>query len=323
MTRAKAVTHDTYRKRLLNRFKEYRAVHHAGQDELFDSNPRRYYMFKTEQADGNLFDPGLGQFVADGDLKQFADMGSSQALALSVLGTMKNRGGLSLLSRVPDDNGLTLLPNFELAEEMIFGHQVQIPGDEAQTRLDVLLPGRPGRLIIESRLMEQDFPRCPEAVSGECNGIFEYRDGLPAVRRCPLVKKGSRYWDLMPEVFFWDKDLEYFPCPMRDTYGFGRKLLAASFGSGQEFTPDEQLFVMIYDLNNPLYLRGGAADLQFRMAHAEFRRPGTLKSTTWQWIAQVLKDKGGYEDLLAWLEARYGITPRVFESDEVRDQFAC
>jgi hypothetical protein len=66
---------------------------------------------------------------------------------------------------------------------------------------------------------------------------------------------------------------------------------------------------LVYDANNPALASGGKIDDQFHVVQAALQGPATLKRTTWQVIAGVLLERGGYEDLIAWLDEKYGITP--------------
>jgi len=67
--------------------------------------------------------------------------------------------------------------------------------------------------------------------------------------------------------------------------------------------------VLVYDANNPAFALGGKVDEQFQAVQAALQGSANLKRTTWQAIAGVLLERGGYEDLIAWSDEKYGITP--------------
>jgi len=98
------MSYNDYKRAMRRRFTAYRRKHYLFGEELFD--PRRWYVFKAKHAFCNLFTSGLDRLLPpDRRHRWFGSMGSSQALAVSVFGTMMKRGGLSLLNEVPDEQG--------------------------------------------------------------------------------------------------------------------------------------------------------------------------------------------------------------------------
>jgi hypothetical protein len=63
---------------------------------------------------------------------------------------------------------------------------------------------------------------------------------------------------------------------------------------------------MTSDENNPFFSAGKEADL-FHEVEAAVKPPAAFKRVSWQAIARRLETKGEYEDLLDYLDERYGI----------------
>jgi hypothetical protein len=70
----------------------------------------------------------------------------------------------------------------------------------------------------------------------------------------------------------------------------------------------QPVIALVYDVNNPACTPGGKIDEQYRTVKGALCRPATPKRATWQAIPGVLAARGGYEELLVWLEEKYGIT---------------
>lgn len=117
------------------------------------------------------------------------------------------------------------------------------------------------------------------------------------------------YWDYIPQLFRWRADLDHSPCPIWKPYQLVRNVLAAAMDPEREQIWGKPVAVLIHDANNPAFASGGKADDQFQAVQAALQGLATLKRTTWQAIAGVLLEWGGYEDLIAWLDEKYGITP--------------
>lgn len=141
-----------YKQCLLERFVAYRRARFNGQDHLFDAGPGRPHIFAPEHATRNLFDPCLLRFVRDQGHRWLGDMGSSQALAVSVFGTLINRGDLGRLAEVADESGKPLLPGFDPRGEPIFEHRVSGLHEPRPTQVDLFLWGQEGNVAVECKL---------------------------------------------------------------------------------------------------------------------------------------------------------------------------
>jgi hypothetical protein len=275
---------------------------------MFD--PRRDHVFQAEFASFNLFKLELDRLLPKNRRHRwFGSMGSSQALAVSVFGTVLKRGDLLLLAQIPDEHGRSLLPGFELAGQPEFDYSVTTLNESRPTQVDLFLPGQRGHVAVECKLWERELTPCSQVASHQCNGGYAHQAGWAPGQRCALTEKGILYWHYIPQLFKWPADQDHFPCPIWKPYQLVRNLLAAAVDPERGQVWGEPVAVLAYDANNPAFAPGGKVDEQFRTVQAALQGPAVLKRTTWQAMAKVLSEKGGYEDLLVWLEEKYGITP--------------
>lgn len=291
-----ATTYNDYRCQMRLRFIAYRRVHYPLEHELFD--PRREYVFKPEYDFCNLFRTSLDKLLPrDRRHRWFHSMASSQALAVSVFGTMLKRGDLLLLADIPDENGQPLLPDFVLAGEPVFDYQVTTLNEPTPTSVDLFLPGRDGHVAIECKLMEREV--------GSCSRVSKFCDGDYVPGECWLTRRGVAYWRHIPKLFVWDAHRAQRPCPIRRPYQLVRTLLAAAIDEqGQVYGHPTGL--LVYDVNNPFFADGREADL-FHKIQATVKPPAVFKRISWQTIARALEARGRYRDLLDYLEEKYGI----------------
>jgi hypothetical protein len=308
MRRERTISYNDYKQTMLRRFIAYRRKHYPLEYDLFD--PHRQHVFKTEHAFCNLFTPGLDRLLPkDRRHRWFGSMGSSQAPAVSVFGTMMKRGGLSLLNEIPDEHSRPLLPGFVLAGQPEFDYRVTTLNEPRPTQVDLFLPGQHGHMAIECKLWERKLSPCSQVATHQCNGDYAPQPGRAPERRCALTEKGIAYWDYIPQLFRWRADLDHFPCPIWKPYQLVRNVLAAAMDPETGQIWGQPVAVLVYDASNPTLASGGKMDDQFQVVQAALQGPATLKRTTWQVIAGVLRERGGYEDLIAWLDEKYGITP--------------
>ena len=161
-----------YKREMLRRFKTYRGQHFFLRDELFDEH--YYHIFKSKYSEYNLFNPDLGKLLPkDRRHRWFRNMGSSQALAVSVFGTMMCRNDLQLLTKVLDNNGHPLLPGFVLEgqPEHPFDYWVTALNEPRPTQVDLFLHYQKGKVAIECKFWESESGPCSQ-VSDECNGNY-------------------------------------------------------------------------------------------------------------------------------------------------------
>jgi hypothetical protein len=302
------MTYNDYKRETLRRFSVYRRRHYPIESDIFD--PRRNHVFKPELASLNLFKLELDRLLPQARRHRwFRSMGSSQALAVSVFGTMIKRGDLPLLAQVSDEHGQPLLPRFELAGQPEFDYSVITLNEPRPTRVDLFLPGQRGQVAIECKLWEPELTPCSQVATHRCNGNYVHQAGRTPGQRCALTERGIAYWHYIPQLFHWPADQDHFPCPIWRPYQLVRNLLAATVDPERGWIWGQPTAILVYDANNPAFAPGGKVDEAFRTVQAALQGPVVLRRTKWQATAKVLSVKGGYEDLLEWLEEKYGIVP--------------
>lgn len=294
----------TYRDALLTRFKSYREQYFAKQDELF--HDAYAHVFRKQYANFNLFNPQQGIHIpVKRRHRWFHSMFSSQALTVSVFSTLMQRQDLHLLNDVQDDEGDSLL-RFVLDGTPVFDYAVKMLNEPTPTRVDFFLPGKNGNIAIECKLAEREFGACSQVRTGRCNGNYAEQPGRKRGERCYLTEIGVDYWKHIPKLFSWKKEDEYAPCPIWKPYQLVRNVLAAAISSSKQVW-GQPIAVLLYDARNPVFTGGGEADELFKGVQRALDGLVALKRTTWQAIASVLLKHGGYDDLLTWLDEKYGI----------------
>ena len=302
--------HSEYRGMLLHRFVAYRQMRFAGRDGLFD--PRYDHVFESRYSCHNLFSPDLVCHVLSGRHQWFRSMGSSQALAASVFGTLIERGDASLLTDIPDEHGVPLLSGFVPTGEPELEHRVTSLHEPRPTQVDLFLRGQPGNLAIECKLWEGSLSPCSQIKKGKrpsCDGTYAYQAGRKPGQRCALTEKGIRYWEHIPHLFHWSADRDYDPCPICAPYQLVRNVLAAAVDEDTRRVNSQWDAILLCDARNPATAPGGRIHNQYRDVRAALGRPSALRRATWQALAGALRERGGYDDLLTWLDDKYGIVP--------------
>ena len=291
-----ATTYSDYTREMRCRFIAYRRAHYPLEDDLFD--PRREYVFKAEYDFCNLSEMDLEELLPRGRRHMwFRSMTSSQALAVSVFGTMIKRAGLVLLVDLVDEGGGPLLPGFALADEPVFDYPVTTLSERTSTSVDLFLPGKSGHVAIECKLMEREV--------GACSRVPRFCKGEYVPNKCWLTQRGAAYWQHIPKLFTWDAHQPQIPCPIRRPYQLMRTLLGAAIDE-QGHIYGIPTALLVYDNNNPFFADGREAEL-FRRVQAAVRPPASFKRISWQAIVRALKVQGGYEDLVDYVDEKYGI----------------
>ena len=121
-------------------------------------------------------------------------------------------------------------------------------------------------------------------------------------------EKGIAYWQYIPQLFTWQANQDHSPCPIWKPYQLVRNVLAAAVDPGESEVWGQPVTVLVYDANNPACGPSGRIDKRYRDVEAALQGPATLKRTTWQAVAGMLAARGGYKELLVWLEEKYGIS---------------
>ncbi len=298
------MSYHKYRESLLTLFKSYREKYFTNQDELFHDDYS--HVFRKKHADFNLFNPQQGVYIpVNRRHRWFHSMFSSQALTVSVFGAIMQREDLHLLNNIRDDEGEPL-PRFVLDGKPVFDYPVKTLNEPTPTRVDVFFPGKNGDIAIECKLAERELGACSQVRKGKCNGNYAEQTRRKTGERCYLTERRVQYWKHIPRLFKWQKEVEYSPCPIWKPYQLIRNILAAAINSDKQVR-GRPIAILIYDARNPVFTVGGKVDELFKSVQRALDGPVSLKRTTWQSIANALSEHGGYDDLLTWLDKKYGI----------------
>ncbi|MBN1936954.1 MAG: hypothetical protein JW934_20000 [Anaerolineae bacterium] len=293
-------TYNDYVRQMKRRFIHYRHTHYPLEYDLFD--PRREHVFKAEFAMCNLVEWDLIDFLPKNRRHTwFSSMTSSQALAVSVFGTLLKRQDLQLLAQILDKDGHILLDGFEPAGKPVFDLALGTLNERTPTSIDLFWPGKDGHVAIECKLMEREI--------GTCSRVPRFCDGKYVPGKCWLTQRGMTYWQHIPRVLTWDTQKAQSPCPLAFTYQLVRTLLGAAIDE-QGQVKGRPTAVLVYDTNNPFFTSGHEAEL-FKNLKQAVRPPARLARISWQSIAYVLQAHGQYENLLSYLDEKYGIRPGV------------
>jgi hypothetical protein len=190
---------------------------------------------------------------------QFGSMKSSQALAQSVFGNLKDYGKLHLLDALLTDDGRPLLISGPL-EKCSMEHEIdylgELPG--RTTNVDVYLESA-YRVAVECKLSEAGIGSCsrprltpknPRYSEYYCNGSYKQQCGRS--ERCSLASEDIQYWIYIPHIFNWPSDMDYDECPLRCTYQLVRNILAVAVQDGVVNSQASHA-VLLYDKRNPAF----------------------------------------------------------------------
>jgi len=162
---------------------------------------------------------------------------SSQALALDVFGTIHGSAVCdAILDAVARLCGLRQGSPWTLAPE--WTDPQCLLAEPKLTQVDAIAFGAQSIILFEGKFGESGGPcsqpgpllRGRHKGKRQCNGNYEVQtnpvNGSQA--RCALSAKGIRYWELIPDVFAYDRDATYRPCPFAaDKFQWMRNLVLA------------------------------------------------------------------------------------------------
>lgn len=277
-----------YKNRINNHFLEYRQKYYGKNSEFFDPAPTHQHVFAKEFAGKNCFKEDLANLPFKKH-KFFNSMNSSQALAISVFGTLRERKLLNLFGEICDED----LSNATLT----FEKEVKFLKEPEPTSLDVWLESKDVFIGIECKFTEPGWGRCSYPKK-KCDGIYN--------KYCPLSAKGIKYWDYIPQITEFQKNSKYDPCPIYKPYQYVRSLLATAFHPDTGKPIKNGKFILIYDERNPNWMRKSNAMKEALSIKTDLV---DIYKLSWQGIACHLRSDKRLKDLVNWLSEKYGIFP--------------
>ena len=172
--------------------------------------------------------------------------------ALSVTGKLDALAGLDAEDGMP-----AFFADFQ-GEKMQLEHQCSVLNEPRPTSLDVWISGR-ARVAVEVKFTEQSFGICsrpilPAGHADFCSGAYAIQLGRS--NRCALTERGIRYWEILPQIFAWDKLRDQQPCQLNTIYQLARNVLAACvIADGLNIVNIHAL--VLFDARNPSFKPGG------------------------------------------------------------------
>jgi len=306
-----------YKNELIYRYWMYQNKHFTPAHEYFDqvnNDFRRPPVFLPEKMQHNIltqpestvqYNKRLFNLIPMGEHHyRYNSMNSSQALALSVLGNLFLENQLSILHRLHDDEGESLILNQPIRYDTLsFEHKVDYLGERRNTSIDAFIPGK-SQIAIECKFTEKEVGSCSRPRMAKSNPKYEqlhcegsYIRRKDHEERCVLAESGIKYWEFIPFFFNWDVHRDEEKCKIRFTYQLVRNILAA--GCGKDLTPSPRSgqVILIYDSRNPECQHGGKIYKSYCETKEALLNPKMLKKISWQSIVRQMR----LENILPWL----------------------
>ena len=140
--------------------------------------------------------------------------------------------------------------------------------------------------------------------------------GTTLKKFCPLEKRGVLYWEKIPEIFDLQNNREYSPCPIREFYQLYRVILVAEVYPIPENSRKERIALFIYDERNPQWAKRGNIRKVILKTASKIKLPHLkIKLLSWQQLVFKLNQEPEMNDLVFWLNDKYGIVPLSSPND--------
>ena len=322
---------------LISRFWDYATSQNYHSLGYLDSPPRtdRPPVFVKDHAEKNvvvcqtaapaivnavqlMIPPAPGKQTGGKRHRWYRSMKSSQALAQGVLGNLAVHNLLGNFASLVDDFGDPLFgPAAPTRQNFEMEHDVTHLEEPRPTSLDGLVAGD-YRVAIECKFTEAGVGTCsrpglPSDADEYCNGTYALQ-GTRLEAKCSLTHIGVKYWEYVPQLFAWNGNCNWDPCPLAKNYQLVRNVLAVgvkdgpvSPGTERTVSLDAGHVVLIYDKRNPAFLSGGKGLCAFCETRAHLRNPRMLRKISWQRIVKHMRDEGLLKWLIAEIDQKYGL----------------
>lgn len=317
-----------YKKQLIRRYWSYQKAAFPDAESHFDRldapiGSTRPPVFHKDKAWKNvIIRPGASKREIDQLIslipkgkrhKWFHSMNSSQALAQSVFGNLATYDCLSNLKDLVDEDGMALLDDAQVrSDNFAMEFNVNYLGEPRPTSLDVYFKGD-YQVAIECKFSESEIGTCsrPRLTPTKPNYDNEYCDGnytkqRARIEQCSLTEIGVLYWRYVSQLFHWDGDNSYIPCPLYFNYQLVRNILAVGVGDDERASPATGHVVLIYDERNPAFQEGGKGFISFTDTQQALRDPTMLRKCSWQRIVQHMRNNNILSWLTEQLDLKYG-----------------
>jgi hypothetical protein len=309
-----------YRRELINRFKKYQECNFVNIPNIFEASNKtdRPPVFNKGFEFLNILgnDPrSLKELAKLHSLipaverhRWYGSMNSSQALAQSVLGGLHVNNCLGILDNLKDENGRGVFENADLQNPcFVMEYKVMNLGEKRNSSVDIFLEGQ-YKIAVECKFTETEVGQCSKYdlknSSAECNGSYSVQKSRR--ERCYYSEQKIRYWDLIPQVYYLDRNIDYADCPLKSNYQLFRNILAVSADASGHFQSiNNGHVVLIYDERNPEF-SSGKGFRAFKDTQSSLKNKNQLRRISWQKIIGELKSFNVLPNLVRQLEEKYG-----------------
>ena len=186
-------------------------------------------------------------------------------------------------------------------------------GEPHLTSLDIFMESENAVIAGECKLTEKEFGQCSYYTKWKCDGNYTKKE---SGYFCPLEKRGVLYWEKIPEIFDLQNNREYSPCPIREFYQLYRVILAAGAYPIPKNSRKERIALFIYDERNPQWAKRGNIRKVILKTASKIKLPHLkIKLLSWQQLVFKLNQEPEMNDLVFWLNDKYGIVPLSSPND--------
>lgn len=151
---------------------------------------------------------------------------SSQALAIDVFGTIiQSPERDNIMDAIAKDLELPAGGGWNIELEWIDKDSNGLK-EKRRTQVDVMAENHNSIIFIECKFTEPDGGACSQTKSIgrgsrkgliQCDGDYHWQVNPANGKgvRCSLTGKGIRYWEAIPQIFNFDPNTDYAPCPFK------------------------------------------------------------------------------------------------------------
>ena len=175
---------------------------------------------------------------------------SSQALLIDVFGSIKASDDKdTIMNAISEYLDLPCLGEWFI--EMEWSDPLNLLNEKRRTQVDCIAKNDLSVIFFEGKFTERDGGSCSRPLlkpnpylygkrQAHCNGNYDFQHDpvkhplfdyytVPVIdAKCALTREGIRYWDYIPELFCFNNDNVYRPCPFKGpSYQFMRNLVLA------------------------------------------------------------------------------------------------
>ena len=239
---------------------------------------------------------------------------SSQVLAQSILGNLNIYQKLDCLNQIKDDEYNEPLLNNINASSANFSleYKVNYLKEPRQTSIDAFLHND-YKIAIECKFTEEDVGNCSRPkltkkdsnfISDYCNGSYTHQNNRK--ERCSLTEIGVSYWNYIPHLLKWQKDIDHIICPLSSTYQLVRNILSACIKNG-DISENYGHALLIYDERNPSFKNQGKGDIAYTLTKNSLINKKLLRKCSWQKIINYLRSNNELDWLTDEIKLKYGM----------------